>query len=186
MRIQMLAGLLFAAMSLSAAGLPIGMDGNPIDPLVDSESKAVVLFFMAEDCPISNRYVPLMKSLQKKWAAQKIAFWTVYPNNDSNTETIEIHRKEFDIDLPYLMDGEHYLVDRAEATVTPECAVFVRGSKGASTWVYHGRINDQYLQFGKWRRVPTRNDLEDVISALVNGENVIPHYESSVGCYLSN
>ena len=66
----------------------------------------------------------------------------------------------------------------ARARVTPEAAVFSpRGDL-----LYHGRIDDRNVDFGKERPEPTTRDLEAVLDAVVNGKT--PHRAAvpAVGC----
>lgn len=176
----------FSSLALAVASLLAAFaSASEGDPLADADAKAVVLLFMAEDCPISNRYVPRMKAIRDQFEPQGIAFWTVYPNDNSTAKTVAAHRKDYAIDLPFVLDAEHRLARRADATVTPECAVFVRGADGRFEWLYHGRIDDQYQNFGKWRRAPTQEDLRETLSAIVAGEPLERRSERAVGCYIA-
>ena len=45
----------------------VDLDGRPVTQLAPPGSRAVVLFFAASDCPISNRYVPEMQRLTRQF-----------------------------------------------------------------------------------------------------------------------
>ena len=64
-----------------AATAPYGvdLDGHPV-MLAQSTAPAIVLFFTASDCPISNRYEPEMLRLEQEFAPSRVEFWWVYPN----------------------------------------------------------------------------------------------------------
>ncbi len=98
--------------------LPINLQGDPIDPLADVTSRAVVLIFVAVDCPISNRYAPVINSIAKRFADDVVAFWMVYADPGTSPEAIRRHRKEYAITLPALRDPAYFLVQRANAEVT--------------------------------------------------------------------
>ncbi len=70
------------------------------------------------------------------------------------------------------------------AQVTPEVAVYHRSANGLYELVYLGRIDDQYQNFGKWRREPHRKELEEVLDALVEGETVALRKTRAIGCYI--
>ena len=63
------AALLILCCSALAATAPYGvdLDGHPV-MLAQSTAPAIVLFFTASDCPISNRYEPEMLRLEQKFA----------------------------------------------------------------------------------------------------------------------
>src|SRR5580698_10104660 len=56
------------------------VNSQPVSRLASSGTEAVVLFFIASDCPVSDRYIPEIRSLEEKFAAQHVVFWFVYPN----------------------------------------------------------------------------------------------------------
>ena len=171
---------------LSASG-PDGwgvrdLNNNPVDPFLDSRSKATVLIFVRTDCPISNRYAPEMERLFKKYAAKKIAFWLVYPDASTTAKSIREHVSEFRLTMPVLIDARHDLVKKSGVTVTPEVAVFLADGHE----VYRGRIDDRYVDFGKERAAPTTRDLQEALDALVAGKMVANATTTAVGCYISD
>jgi hypothetical protein len=65
--------------------------------------------------------------------------------------------------------------------MSPEAAVFlVRGD--ALREVYHGRIDDRYLAFGRERPAPRRHELEAALVAALEGAPVLPPGGPAVGC----
>lgn len=169
-----------------ASGAPVDVDGNPVNPLVNVQAKAVVIIFMAEDCPISNRYVPLLNRLTEKFAKEGVAMWSVYPNPGVSSKTLRKHRDEFDILMPALIDGDQTLVKKLEAEVTPEAFVLVPSAEAEkeARLIYKGRIDNQYLKFGRSRPNATKSDLQEVLEAVLAGDT--PEYTETpaVGCYI--
>ena len=154
-----------------------GLNGQPVDPFLSRPAKATVFFFVRTDCPISNRYAPEMKRLQEQFGAKGIAFWLVYPDSDLSADAVRSHAKEYSLPFPVLLDPSHRLVELCHASVTPEVAVLTPEKKVA----YHGRIDDRYTAFGKWRSAATRRDLEEVLTAILDG-GVIPPNAPAIGC----
>lgn len=155
------------------------------DPFSSSSAQVVVLLFTRTDCPISNRYAPEVKRIYDRYSTQKVDFYLVYPDRDEKSEVIATHRKEFSYPMPPVQDPNHVLATRAKARITPEAAVFVRAK---SDWrlVYHGRIDDRYVDFGKSRPAPTVHDLDDAIAAALAGKPPASAETKAIGCYISD
>ena len=158
----------------------VNLDGVPTDPLADTQAKATVLLFVTTDCPISNRYVPEMRRIEQKYAEQNIAFFLVFPDPDDDAAKIRNHLQEYDLQIEALRDPQHVLVARAEASVTPEAAVFAADGQR----VYHGRIDNWYVDFGKNLPQATEHDLDQVLSSITADEPVTTPNAPAVGCYI--
>ena len=170
-----------APSSLSGLQL-LDLDGHAITPLQTGGSNANVFVFINTDCPISNRYAPEIRRLHDEFAPQGVKFWLVYPNPTVSPEEIRRHLEDYHYPCEALRDPRHELVKQAQARVTPEAAVFVPGPK----LVYHGRIDDRYVDFGKERPSPSQRDLHDVLRSVVAGKPVTNAPAPAVGCYLSS
>ena len=92
------------------------------------------------------------------------------------------HVREYALPLPVLRDPRHALVRRAEATVTPESALFAHGGALA----YHGRIDDRQVDFGEARPAPTRRDLEDALDAVLAGRAPAQATAPAIGCAIAS
>lgn len=160
-------------------GLDLG--GSPQDPWKESAGKVVVLVFVRTDCPISNRYAPLIQELSAKYA-QTATFWLVFPDKNETAEQIHKYEQEYHYQLPALRDPEHALVIRSQVKVTPEVGVFGRNRE----LVYHGRIDNLYRDFGKARRVATTRELADAIEAASKGAAPPTASADGIGCFISD
>lgn len=181
--------LLFSSIWISAAEtspqtLPLRLDGTSFNPLIDANAKAVVLIFLASDCPISNRYAPLVNRIYQAYKDKGVDFYGVYPMSAETAQGIKSHRNDFKYTFPALMDKDHFLVDKAEAMVTPEVSVYIPSQNGQGTWIYTGRIDDLFIDFGKWRHAATKNDLSDVLNDILSGKTLHPVRTRAVGCYI--
>jgi hypothetical protein len=78
-------------------------------------------------------------------------------------------------------DPKLALVKFAGATVTPEAVVVVAGKV-----VYRGRIDDRYVDLGRERPAPTRRDLFDALTAILDGKPVPLAKTQAVGCFISD
>jgi hypothetical protein len=171
------------SMKQSLAGMPLlDLAGQPVEPFQMAQAKAVVFIFVSPECPISNRYAPEMKRLHEEYSSKGIAFWLVYCDPDESVETIRKHLREYQLSLPALRDPRHALVRKAQVRVTPEAAVFT----SEEHLVYHGRIDDRTVDFGKDRPAPTHRDLHDVLEAILAGQPPAQSYAPAVGCYIAD
>ena len=159
------------------------LDNRPVDPFLAAEdAKAIVFLFASVECPISNRYAPVVKRLYEGFSSQGVAFWLIYPNPSDSPAAIREHLKAFSYPVHALRDPHHELVKLAGATVTPEAAVFARGGALA----YHGRIDDRYVSIGVERPAATRHDLADALTATLAGRKATAAPGPAVGCFIAD
>src|ERR1700674_1827084 len=123
--------------------LAVDLDGRPVTQLAPPGSRAVVLFFAASDCPISNRYVPEMQRLTRQFEPSGVRVWFVYPNPGDDAKVIRAHNAQYAITANTALDTRQNLVRMAHATTTPEAAILVPQG-GELHEVYRGRIDDRY------------------------------------------
>ncbi len=158
-------------------------DGRPVPSLGGAGTKAVALFFVATDCPISNRTFPEMKRLREQFTARGIRFWYVYPNAGETSAQIQQHQAAFDAGGEALLDPSEALVRMTGAHVTPELAVLIPGGDGGiGRRVYVGRIDDRYLRIGQERPQATEHFGDRVLTEVLNGTPVEAATGLPVGC----
>jgi hypothetical protein len=156
-------------------------DGSRVTSLAAPSAQAVVLYFVATDCPVSNRTFPEMKRVRQAFAARGIDFWYVYPNTTETTSAVRQHQQVFDPGAPTLLDDRGVLTRLAHAVATPEAVVLTRSG---STWhpVYAGRIDDRYLRLGVERPAVQNHFIERVLNELLSGQPVEAAVGNPVGC----
>lgn len=152
-----------------------------VDPFA-SHAAATVLVFVRTDCPITNRYAPELQRLAQEFKGRSVRFWMVYPDRDEAPAHIADHMREYRLPGQALPDPQHLLVKEAHATVAPEAAVFNSSGK----LIYHGRIDDRYVDIGKARPAAQVHDLEDAIQAVLAGKAVANAQTRAVGCSLAD
>ncbi len=158
------------------------LSGQLVNPLSDAGAKAVVLIFTRTDCPISNRYAPVLQELHRRFSGRGVSFWLVYLDPHQTAKEIRRHVVEYGYDMQVVLDPKHLLVKEAGVHVTPEAAVF----SGVGKLLYHGRIDNRYAGFGERLPVATRNDLELTLEAILGGHAVPQEATRAVGCYISD
>jgi hypothetical protein len=161
----------------------LDLDGRLVDPLTPAPGvKATVFVFITTDCPIANRYAPDIQRLAAIFTSQGVRFWLVYANPHEPLASIRNHLRQFQYAIPALRDPEHALVRFTKVTVSPEAAIVDQGG----VLLYHGRIDDRWVNIGRDRPSPTRGDLAEALRATLDGKPVAPSATPAVGCILSD
>jgi hypothetical protein len=177
----------FAAVAADAADAQVrveSLDGGAVNPLdAPSGTKAIVFLFTSTDCPISNRYAPEVRRLAEKFARQGVVFRLVYPNPDDKRHEILEHMSAFGYTgvAEALRDPRHALVKFTGVAVTPEAAVYVGGRV-----VYHGRIDNRFVDLGLERPAATVHDLDETLTAALAGRPIEHSVTQAVGCYIAD
>ncbi len=140
----------------------------------------MVFLFTSADCPISNRYAPEVRRLHAQFAARGVAFWLVYPGTNTPVATIRKHTREFGYPCSALRDPSLSLARRGAVRVTPEAAVFLPDGQ----LVYHGRIDDRFVDLGVERPAPVRHDLKEALEEVLAGRPVSQTNRNAVGCFI--
>ena len=176
----LLACCLFPATARSPQSA-FGLEGKPVDPIKSSQGKITVLIFVRTDCPISNRYAPLLQRLNDSFSG-KAKFWLVYPDKKTTATEIAAHLKQFQSSIPALRDPDHSLVKLASATITPEAAVF----DAQGRLLYHGRIDNWYEDAARSRPAATTHELQNAVEAALGGKPAPVATAPAIGCYISD
>ena len=159
-------------------------EGGEVDPLATPAGvKAIVFLFTSTDCPISNRYAPEVRRLAAKFGPQGVLFKLVYPNPADGRRAIMEHMAAFAYAgaTQALRDPKHALVKFTGVAVTPEAAIYAGGRL-----VYHGRIDDRYVDLGLERPAAQVHDLADALTAVIAGQPVKHPVTQAVGCYIAD
>ena len=136
-------------------------------------SKAIVLMFIATQCPVSNAYNERMVHLYNEYTPKGIAFVGINANKQETVEEIKEHAKEHGFSFPVLKDKNNVIADKLAASVTPE--IFVLNSK--LEILYHGRIDDS-------RRASDvkTEDLRTALDQLLAGKPIAVKETKAFGC----
>jgi hypothetical protein len=178
----------FLASSISAIAAAYGQDetGHPVTSLGTQKTRAIVLVFLASDCPISNRYLPELKRLKGEFTQKDVAFWLVYPNFSETAGGVRKHLAGFSVSMRILLQPSPELMALTPATMTPESAVLTptSGADGKQTLTskYLGRIDNRYAEIGRERPAATEHDLEQAIRAVLLQQTVKKADGPPVGC----
>lgn len=175
--------VLTAAASVQAGPMAIGdrltpftlkdYAGKQVDLRTLQGQKAVVLIFIATQCPVSNAYNTRMAALARDYAGKSVAVVGINSNRQEGVEEIAAHARQHGLRFPVLKDVENVQADRFGAQVTPEAFVF------DTSWTlrYHGRIDDNQ------RGDNIQNqDLRSALDAVIAGKDVAVKETKAFGC----
>jgi thiol-disulfide isomerase/thioredoxin len=177
--------LFLAAACAVAASLPqfalIDTAGLTHTPADFAGKRAIVLFFVSTDCPLSNHYVPELNRIAQAYAPRGVAFYAVQGDATVPDADVRRHVADFGYSFPYLFDPEESLAAFTGAVSTPETAVLSpRGDL-----LYLGRIDNRLEDYGKQRVKITEFDLRDSLDAILAGKPVPRVRTKALGCAIT-
>jgi hypothetical protein len=156
------------------------VEGREIQPL-QPQGPAEVLFFITNDCPISNFYAPEIQRICSEFAGQGVSCALVYVDPQMNPAAVRKHLGDYGYHgIPAILDSRHKLVEATGAKVTPEAIVIGHDGKVR----YSGRIDNFYAGLGKPRRQATTHDLRTALAETLSGKPVTTLHTDPVGCYI--
>ncbi len=157
------------------------VNGVVRDPLHVETGKANVLFFVTNECPISNSFAHEIARICADYRSKGIGCELVYVDPSITDDQARKHAQEYGHgDYPKIVDRHHELVKATGVTITPEAAVVNREGKV----IYRGRIDDSYASLGQPRRAAKNADLRNALDALVAGKPVPVPETKALGCYI--
>jgi hypothetical protein len=157
------------------------IEGVLREPLKVEKGRVEALFFVTNDCPVSNYYSHEIRRICEDYAQRGVGCALVYTDPSLTDDQARQHAKEYGHgSYPKIVDRAHALVKATEAAITPT-AVLIRPDESIA---YRGRIDNFYAAIGKQRRVVTEHDLRDALDAVLAGRPVAKPEVSPVGCYI--
>jgi peroxiredoxin len=136
-------------------------------------SNAIVLMFIATQCPVSNAYNDRMVQLYSDYTPKGVAFVAINSNKQESVEEIKEHAKSHKFIFTVLKDKDNIVADELKASVTPE--IFVLNSKNEI--LYHGRIDDSRKETNV-----KSNDLRMALDEILSGKPVNVSETKAIGC----
>lgn len=138
------------------------------------DSKAIVLMFVATQCPVSNAYNERYNKLFEDYSAKNVAFVGINSNKQESVEEIKQHAAEHGFKFPILKDINNIIADKLDAQRTPE--IFVVHPTTYEI-LYHGRIDDSQRE-----SLIKTNDLRAALDEILAGKPVTVKETKAFGC----
>jgi len=143
-----------------------------------SDHPAIVLFFIATDCPVSNRYAPEMTRLAREFGQRGFLFFGIHADPEATVASVAKHAAEYGLPFPVMLDPDQVVARQAGARVTPQAVVV---SPDGQVF-YRGRIDDRYTPDGRERPEARVRDLKSALEAILADESPKIALTQPFGC----
>lgn len=137
------------------------------------DSTAIVVMFIATQCPVSNAYNERMAALYKDYQPKGFAFIGINSNKQESVDEIKEHSQDHKFAFPVLKDWNNVIADKFVASVTPE--IYVLNSN--FDLLYHGRIDNSRRE----SEVKSQ-DLRAALDEILVGKPVSNKVTKAFGC----
>ncbi len=178
------------AKPVAAADAPPGAVGSTVRPFTVrqpdggtvtlpeqfKDAKAVVVVFVAFDCPVAKSYVAPLGDLAKAYAGKGVEVVAVCP--DEGAAEVKKQAAEFKVGFRVYADPDLKAVRELGAKHVPEA--FVLDAKGVIR--YRGRIDDRWLSPAKSNPRTPVPDLTNALDEVLAGKPVTVAKTVAVGC----
>jgi peroxiredoxin len=167
-----------------AAVLPFQLrdtNGTVHTPTEWNGAAAILLFFVTNDCPVANSYVPEMNRIAATYATRTVRTFAVQADTSAPPQQVAQYALDYRYAFPLLLDPHQVLVKLAGATVTPQAVVL----SPQGQVLYRGRIDNRVEDFGRQHPEATVHDLRDALDAVLAGKAVAVPYTKSIGCAIT-
>lgn len=136
-------------------------------------SKAIVVMFIATECPVSNDYNSRMEKLFNVYKEKGITFLGINANKAESIERIKEHAEENNLTFTILKDEKNIVADKFNASVTPE--IYVLNS--SFDVLYRGRIDN-----ARNESEVVSKDLENALNEILLEKEVSKKETKAFGC----
>ena len=142
--------------------------------------KAFVLVFTNTSCPVAQRYLPVLQTMEKDYRAKGVQFIAVNSAEEDTLIAMATQSVRFEMEFPFVKDFDAAVALAVGAARTPQAVVL----DGEKRLVYRGRIDDQF-RLGGVRREATSHELKDAIDAILAGKPVAAPETEVDGCAIT-
>jgi hypothetical protein len=153
-----------------------GLDGAALTPA----GRWIVVVFLSPECPVANADIPVLNALAREFGPRGATFVGAYADPTLTLPELRRHATDYRLQYSLVDDRDQRLARAAGATYTPEVCVYSRDG----ALLYRGRIDDRVGGFGAARPAATREDLREVLAALVAGRPGPFPSQPGFGCAL--
>ena len=138
-----------------------------------TESKVIVIMFIATKCPVSNDYNSRMEEIFYEYKDKEVSFLGINSNKSEDVSEIENHAKDNGLTFTILKDDKNIIADKFEASYTPEIYMLSNNFE----LLYHGRIDNSRRE-----SVVSSSDLKNALDEILAGKEVSNPETKAFGC----
>jgi peroxiredoxin len=143
------------------------------------DRRAVVLVFLATDCPLSNLILPRLNAMADAYRSRGVTFLGVNSNAEDSGQKVAEHARSHGLRFPVLIDERHAVADQFAVQRTCEILLIDR----VAGLRYQGALDDQYGR-GTRKDAPIRAYLAEALDALLRGDAVTVSRTEAFGCLI--
>ena len=142
---------------------------------LSKEKKAVVLIFLATQCPAVDEYVERIVALIEDYDEKDVQFVGIHSNKHETIEEIKKYSEKHNFEFPILKDPDNEIADYFQAHRTPE--VFLIDAENILR--YRSAIDDS-------RKSPENLYLRDVLNLILEGKTIPDKQKKTraIGCII--
>lgn len=155
----------------------VDLNNRKVSLLQYINNQPFVIVFMAAECPISQKYAPILSEVKQQYP--KVSFLSVFTKWDKS-ETIQDYLNNYPLSMPVLRDKKNGLVGKIDARITPEAFLFDKNG----VLIYRGAIDNWFYALGKYRPEATERYLVDAIQQFFKNEPIKIKQTDAVGCII--
>jgi len=137
------------------------------------DSKAIVIIFIATQCPVSNAYNTRMEKLFEDYKDKDVAFLGINSNKTESVTEVKDHANDNNLTFTILKDEGNVIADMFAASHTPEAYVL----NSNFDILYHGRIDNSQRE-----SEITSKDLRKALDEILSGKEVSNPRTKAFGC----
>ncbi len=151
------------------------LDGKPFSLSEAARARnAVVVMFIATQCPYSNAYNDRMREMAAAYEKQGVLFVGINSNKSEPADEVAAHAKKHGFIFPLMKDPDNKVADLYNARHTPEIFLVDK----SRTLRYHGRIDENYEEPSK----VNSPDLKNALDALLANKPIAKAETRAFGC----
>ncbi len=136
-------------------------------------SKAIVLIFVATECPVSNAYNERMEKIYLDYKEKGVQLLGINSNKSESVSDIRNHAIKNNLTFTILKDDKNIIADKFNASFTPEVYVL----DPDFNLLYHGRIDDSRRE----EDVKVQ-DLRSTLDEILSGKQISNPKTKAFGC----
>jgi hypothetical protein len=160
---------------------------------LQAQQRWAVVFFLSETCPISKSVSQEIRTLMADPEWNEVVFLAVFPMANATDSAAQKFLKKYQIDMPYFVDSQQFLVQRADVGVVPTALVVPLDAANFYDWpvehelptFYKGRIDTSFEQVGRRRRANIERTLALALEHIIKTETPYPAEAPAVGCLIT-
>jgi len=141
-----------------------------------------VNLFMLDECKISQNMTKEINTLYESFHGSDIHFVAYFPNFSSKPDNIEAFKEKFKLQMECKTDYFKSRSKKLGARVAPEVVVYDEKKEAV---LYKGRIDNSYDKIGSRRRVITKRDLFDALTAIKSNTLIEENSTEAIGCFIN-